>query len=61
MVLLLNTARRGTVARLPEPSRERNERTLDPGRPLLDRSAAYGLLLPALLLVLIGWSVVNSG
>jgi hypothetical protein len=60
-VLVLNTARRGRVARLAEPSAARNEHTLDPGKPLLDRTAAYGLLVPALLLVFIGWSAVNGG
>ncbi|MER7277298.1 hypothetical protein ABT369_22920 [Dactylosporangium sp. NPDC000244] len=60
-VLVLNTARRGRVAALPEPQRERNERTMDPGKPLLDRTAAYGLLVPALLLVFVGWSLVNGG
>ncbi|GAA3453340.1 MULTISPECIES: hypothetical protein [Dactylosporangium] len=60
-VLVVNAVQRGKVARLPEPERARNERTLDPGKPLLDRSAAYGLLVPALLLVFVGWSVVNGG
>jgi hypothetical protein len=60
-VLVLNAVRRGTVARLAEPERGRNEDTLDPGKPLLDRTAAYGLLVPALLLVFVGWSVVNGG
>ncbi|MGI5241250.1 hypothetical protein [Dactylosporangium sp. CA-139066] len=60
-VLVLNAARRGQVARLAEPERGRNERTLDPGKPLLDRPAAYGLLVPALLLVFVGWSVVTGG
>src|SRR5258706_11678113 len=36
-VLVLNAVRRGRVAGLPEPDRDRNERTLEPGRPLLDR------------------------
>ncbi|MFD0577611.1 hypothetical protein [Dactylosporangium darangshiense] len=39
----------------------RNERTLEPGKPLLDRTAAYGLLVPALLLVFVGWSLANGG
>jgi hypothetical protein len=49
------------VARLAEPESGRNEDTLDPGKPLLDRTAAYGLLVPALLLVFVGWSAVNGG
>jgi hypothetical protein len=59
-VLVLNAVRRGRVARLPEPGADRNEHTLDPGRPLLDRPAAYGLLVPALLLVFVGWSLVTG-
>jgi hypothetical protein len=60
-VLVLNAVRRGRVARLPEPDRGRNERTLDPGKPLMDRAAAYGILVPALLLVFVGWSLANGG
>lgn len=59
-VLLLNAARRGRVARLPEPEAAPNGNTLDPGKPLLDRPAAYGLLVPALLLVFAGWSWANG-
>ncbi|WP_432968818.1 hypothetical protein [Dactylosporangium sp. CA-233914] len=59
-VLVLNAARRGRVAALPDEPESRNERTVDPGKPLLDRNAAYGLLVPALLLVFVGWSAVNG-
>jgi hypothetical protein len=59
-VLVMNTVRRARVAMLPEPSRPANDRTLDPGKPLLDRTAAYGLLVPALLIVYVWFSTAHS-
>ncbi|BCJ40694.1 hypothetical protein GCM10010168_73180 [Actinoplanes ianthinogenes] len=59
-VLVLNTVRRARVALLPDSERPANDRTLDPGKPLLDRSAAYGLLVPALLIIYIAFSSAHS-
>jgi hypothetical protein len=59
--LVLNTVRRARVAVLPESSRPANERTLDPGKPLLDRAAAFGLLVPALLIVYVVFSTARRG
>ncbi|NMO55664.1 hypothetical protein HH310_31335 [Actinoplanes sp. TBRC 11911] len=58
--LVLNTVRRTRVALLPESSRPANDRTLNPGKPLLDRAAAFGLLVPALLIIYIGFSAAHS-
>ncbi|SNT02972.1 hypothetical protein SAMN06264365_1345 [Actinoplanes regularis] len=59
-VLILNTARRARVALLPDPDRPANDRTLDPGKPLLDRTAAYGLLVPALLIIYVAVNASHS-
>ncbi|GLW33072.1 hypothetical protein [Actinoplanes regularis] len=59
-VLILNTARRARVALLPDPDRPANDRTLDPGKPLLDRTAAYGLLVPALLIIYVAFNASHS-
>lgn len=59
-VLMLNTARRARVTTLPESSRPANDRTLNPGKPLLDRTAAYGLLVPALLIIYAVFSAAHS-
>ncbi|XVU28756.1 hypothetical protein ACQPZJ_17375 [Actinoplanes sp. CA-054009] len=59
-ILVLNTVRRARIAALPEPDRPANDRTLNPGKPLLDRSAAYGLLVPALLVVWAAFSAAHS-
>ncbi|AEV85821.1 hypothetical protein ACWT_4802 [Actinoplanes sp. SE50] len=59
-VLVLNTVRRARIAALPEADRPANDRTLDPGKPLLDRPAAYGLLVPALLIIYVAFSTARS-
>jgi hypothetical protein len=59
-VLVLNTARRARFMVLPESSRPVNDRTLDPGKPLLERTAAYGLLVPALLIIYVVFSASRS-
>jgi hypothetical protein len=58
--LVLNTVRRARFAALPESSRPANERTLDPGKPLLDRAAAFGLLVPSLLIVYVAFSTAHA-
>lgn len=59
-VLVLNAVRRARVAVLPESSRPINDRTLSPGKPLLDRAEAFGLLVPALLIIYVVFSAVRS-
>lgn len=59
-VLVMNTVNRARIAALPEPERPANDHTLDPGKPLLDRSAAYGLLVPALLIIYVAFSSAHS-
>jgi len=59
-VLVLNTVRRARVAALAESSRPVNDRTLDPGKPLLDRASAFGLLVPALLVIYVVFGAARS-
>ncbi|KUL34236.1 hypothetical protein ADL15_16505 [Actinoplanes awajinensis subsp. mycoplanecinus] len=59
-VLVLNAVRWARIRVLPESERPANDRTLKPGKPLLDRPAAYGLLVPALLAIYVWFSTVHS-
>jgi hypothetical protein len=62
ITLLLNLARRGTVARLAPPiQRLANQRPADPGKPLYQRFAIVGLLVPLLVVgVIVAVSASSS-
>jgi hypothetical protein len=61
VILLLNLARRGKVARLAAPIRQlANRQPADPGKPLYQRFAIVGLLVPLAVLVLIVAAATDS-
>jgi hypothetical protein len=61
ITLLINMARRGKVANLAPPIPQRaDRRPADPGKPLYQRPAILGLLIPVLLVIVIIVAATSS-
>jgi len=61
ITLLINLARRGSVARLDPPVPQLANRTpADPGQPLYQRPAILGLLVPVVALIVVIFAISTS-